>query len=58
MTFIQRSRAVGALEKALYHNVEGTGRGKVLRPFFDLNDADEEVITKIIADNLDDIIKA
>lgn len=34
-TFIQRSRNVGAAEKAYYHNVTGAG-GKVVRAFLGL----------------------
>lgn len=43
-TFIQRSRALGAQDKAFYHQ-EG---GRVLRPFFDLNDADEDALAEAI----------
>lgn len=39
-TFIQRSRGVGAAEKAAFHNLTG----RVKRPFFALSDADEEFI--------------
>jgi hypothetical protein len=40
-TFIQRSRTTSSEQKALYHNVLGAGRRGVLRPFFDLNAADQ-----------------
>jgi len=40
-TLIQRSRSVGAADKAFWHNVTGAGRAHILRPFFDLNDGDE-----------------
>lgn len=39
-TLIQRSRSVGAADKAFWHNVTGAGRARILRPFFDLNDDD------------------
>ncbi len=43
-TFIQRSRAVGAAEKAFFHNVAGAGRRRVKREFFGLSTEDEEFI--------------
>lgn len=43
-TFIQRSRAVGAGSKALYHNVTGAGRSHVIRKFFGLNASEGETI--------------
>lgn len=43
-TFIQRSRALGAADKAFFHN-EG---GRVLRPFFELNDEDEAAIAEAV----------
>lgn len=44
-TLIQRSRAVPAGQKALYHQVYGAGKSRVLRQFFDLNDADLRVLS-------------
>ncbi len=38
---IQRSRAVGAADKAFFHQEAGAGRSHVLRKFFDLNESDE-----------------
>lgn len=38
-TFIGRSRSVSAEEKAIYHNVAGAGRRRVIRKFFDLGAA-------------------
>jgi len=39
-TFIQRSRSVGAAEKAFFHNVSGAGKKRVVRPFFGLSSQD------------------
>jgi len=52
MTFIQRSREMGAADKAFYHQ-EG---GRMLRPFFDLNDEDERAITAAVERYLDRVI--
>lgn len=43
-TFIQRSRNVGASEKAYYHNISGAG-GKVVRAFLGLT-KDEQLAVK------------
>jgi hypothetical protein len=43
-TFIQASRGVSSEQKAIYHHVAGAGRSRVVRSFFDLTDADENVI--------------
>ena len=47
-TFIQRSRSKGAEEKAIYHNIAGAGKGRVLRKFFELNDDDVNAIIDIV----------
>lgn len=39
-TFSQRSRSVSNEQKALYHCVEGAGKSRVIRDFFDLNESD------------------
>lgn len=39
-TFIQRSRAIGAADKAFYHHVAGAGRSRVVRRFFDVSTAE------------------
>lgn len=39
-TFIQRSRAVSAEQKAIWHNVTGAGKSHTLRQFLGLNDDD------------------
>ena len=41
-TFIQRSRAVGAADKAFFHTETGAGRTQVKREFFGLSSDDEE----------------
>lgn len=45
-TFIQRSRAVGAADKAYFHDVAGAGKSRVRREFFGLTDADETLIVE------------
>lgn len=45
-TFIQRSRSLGAAEKAEFHQIDGAGRSHVIRRFFDLSDADVDSITE------------
>ncbi len=47
-TFIQRSRSVGAAEKAFFHNVSGAGRSRVKREFFALSDDDENLILDMV----------
>jgi hypothetical protein len=56
-TFIQRSRAIGAEEKALYHSVTGAGRSQVKRNFFDLSRSDEDAIVALIEQGLDEVCK-
>jgi hypothetical protein len=43
-TFIQRSRTVSSEEKAIFHQVTGAGRSRVKREFFELNQADEQLL--------------
>ena len=43
-TLIQQSRRVPSGQKALYHQVVGAGKSRVLRPFFDLNAEDLVVL--------------
>jgi hypothetical protein len=52
-TFIQRSRSVSAEEKATFHTVTGAGRSRVKRDFFDLNDDDVDVLTRVLEDGID-----
>lgn len=46
-TFIQRSRAVGAADKAFFHT---TGNHGVIRDFFGISDEDEELIVAFVED--------
>lgn len=55
-TLIQDSRALGAEEKALFHNVTGAGTSHVLRPFMDLNADDEDVLTRAVEDGIDRLL--
>ncbi len=49
-TFIQRSRGVGAADKAAFHNILGAGRRRVKREFFGLSDEDQEFILDRVED--------
>jgi len=53
-TLIQRSRAIGAAQKATYHQIEGAGRSHVLRRFFDLDESDVDAIVTRVSVSLDD----
>jgi len=49
-TFIQRSRSIGAAQKADWHENTGAGKSHVRRPFFDLMDSElDEIEAKIEA---------
>lgn len=49
-TFIQRSRSVGAADKAYFHHEAGAGKSRVKRPFFDLNAKElAQIETKLLA---------
>ena len=52
-TFIQRSSSVRAIQKAIYHDVEGAGRSRVLRPFFRLTARAEAWIAREIETRID-----
>lgn len=47
-TLIQRSRAVGAQDKAFWHHVAGAGRSRVRRPFFSLTHPDVAQIRQAV----------
>lgn len=47
-TFIQRSRALGAADKAFYHSEVGAGRSQVVREFFALSEADEDKLEEAL----------
>lgn len=48
-TFIQRSRSVGAADKAYYHHVAGAGRSRVKREFFDLSETEMDEVEDLVA---------
>lgn len=47
-TFIQRSRALTAEQKALFHQTLGAGKSKVKRPFLGVTPAEREEIDRRI----------
>jgi phage gpG-like protein len=51
-TLIQRSRAIGGAEKAVYHQVEGAGKSKVKRPFLGLTDEDQRNIRRTLVEGM------
>lgn len=53
-TLIRNSRALSPMEKAVFHQIDGAGRSKVKRQFFELNQADVDYI----ADTLDKRLRA
>lgn len=55
-TLIQRSRAIGASEKASFHHVAGAGKSRVKRPFFDLTDSELDPIRDRIDQHLGKVI--
>lgn len=55
-TFIQRSRAVGAADKAMYHDQLGAGRSHVKREFFDLTEGDVDQIQAAVESHLDRVL--
>lgn len=54
-TFIQRSRSVGAADKAYYHHEAGAGKSRVRRRFFDLSLAETATIASRIRAYLDKV---
>lgn len=56
-TFIQRSRAVGAADKAYWHHTSGAGRSRVTRPFFDLNAQELNTVQQMVAAHLDRVTR-
>jgi hypothetical protein len=43
-SFIQRSREVSSEQKAMWHNVTGAGRSRVIREFFGLTDEEQKQV--------------
>jgi phage gpG-like protein len=52
VTFIQRSRSVGAAEKATYHQLDGAGRSRVRRRFLGFTADDEAAILRRVEDGI------
>lgn len=55
-TFIQRSRSLGAADKAYYHNETGAGKSGVKRRFFALSEKDEDDVQKAVDAYLDRVL--
>jgi hypothetical protein len=49
---IQRSRAVSPQQKAQFHAVDGAGRSRVIRDFFNLGPGDETAIVELLETRL------
>jgi len=45
-------RQADANKKAFYHDVAGAGKGKVVRPFFSINDTEADKIGQLFADKI------
>jgi hypothetical protein len=45
-------RQADANKKAFYHDEAGAGKGKVVRPFFSINDAEADKIGQLFADKI------
>jgi hypothetical protein len=45
-------RQAQANKKAFYHDVVGAGKGKVVRPFFSINDRESDKIGQLFADKI------
>jgi hypothetical protein len=56
-TFIQRSRALGAEEKALYHQVAGAGKSHVRRRFFEMSESDMDLICQRVEQGIEQGLK-
>lgn len=57
LTLIQRSRSVGAADKASYHNELGAGKRRVIRKFFGLGDEETATIRQRVARYLDEWVR-
>lgn len=56
-TFIQKSRSIGAADKAYFHTEAGAGRTQVKREFFALSDADEDKLVTALDAYLDRVMR-
>ena len=45
-------RQAQANKKAFYHDIAGAGKGRVVRPFFSINDAEADKIGQLFADKI------
>ena len=45
-------RQADANKKAFYHDVAGAGKGRVVRPFFSINDTEADKIGQLFADKI------
>ncbi len=57
LTLIQRSRAVGAEDKARYHDVLGAGKSRTLRKFLGLTPEETAMVRERVARYLDDLVR-
>lgn len=55
-TFIQRSRSLGAADKAFFHNTVGAGKSRVKREFFDLAESDMDQIQAVVDKHLEAVL--
>ena len=55
-TWNQRSREMSSELKAIYHQVSGAGKSRVIRRFFELSDADVAAIVQRVDQGLTDAL--
>jgi hypothetical protein len=56
-TFIQRSRSMGAADKAYFHHVSGAGRARTKRQFFDLSSREMAKVEKMVEQHLARVLR-
>ena len=56
-TLIQRSREKGAAEKATFHQIEGAGKSRVKRPFFNLTADDVTALETRVERHLEVVVR-
>ena len=57
LTLIQRSRAIGAEDKARYHDELGAGKSRTRRRFLGLTPEDTEKVRRAVVDYLDTVVR-
>ena len=57
LTMIQRSRALGAEDKARFHDQLGAGKSRTIRSFLGLTDTEADTIRARVARYLDDVMR-